>query len=201
MSGTETLSYHILKQNSQQAEKLFQLIENSLQEAKLKLTDIDLVSITNGPGSFTGVRIALASALGLQLACTCDFIALSNFQVLAWQAREFYPNRDIAVILDARREQLYLQLFDSDLRILSEPQLLTITEITSYLPNNAVLIGDGVKYLSQTIDKNLDIIANAQMLVQASGYYWQQKLYYDLIPLYIREPDASLPKNRAVKLM
>ena len=108
---------------------------------------------------------------------------------------------DIAVILDARRDQVYFQLFNQNLRSLCEPKLLMTEEVLAYLPKNIILVGDGIKGFSKTIDENLNIIANAKILAEASSFYWQQKLYQKLTPLYIREPDISPPKNITVNLI
>lgn len=193
INGSEILAYNITKQSSQQAEKLFQLIDESLSHANLNLNDLDLVSITNGPGSFTGVRIALAAALGMELGCKAPFIALSNFQALAWHARESHPNKKIAVILDARRDQVYFQLFSPILEALTAPKLLSIEDLLKSIDDDMILIGDGIKFLQhQPISFKIeaDIIVNAEILAKSSEFYWQKNDYHGLIPLYIRQPDA-----------
>ena len=179
------LSNHITKQSSQQAEQ--EQKQTQEVKVKLKLSDMNLVSITNGPGSFTGVRIALAAALGLQTASQVEFIALTNFQVLGWHAKQIHPNKPIAVVLDARREQVYLQLFNKDLENISEPMLISKEELPTYISSDMALIGDGV-------DSELNLIANAEILAKASEFYWRNKSYHDLIPLYIRQPDVAEPK-------
>ena len=184
MDDNRLLAYSTTIDNSQQAEKLFLLIEECLKESGLKLTDIDIVSVTNGPGSFTGVRIGLAAALGLKMGIKAKIIALSNFQVVAWQAAQEYPNKQIAVVLDARREQVYYQLFDENLKNLTEPKLVEIENFI--LPESTILVGDGWK-------NNLMINADAKILASATKIYWESELYSDLTPLYIREPDAALP--------
>lgn len=187
MAEGQILSYHATQESSQQAEKLFQLITQALEEASLKLEDIDLVTVTNGPGSFTGVRIGLAAALGMQMACRAKIIALSNFQVLAYQAID--KNKNIAVILDARREQVYLQSFNSKLESIDEAKLLSIEDIS--LAKDTILIGDGVKFIKAQDDLNKNV--DAAMLVKASEFYLAHSRYSDIVPLYIREPDA-IPK-------
>ena len=189
MANEQLINYKVTEKNSQQAEKLFSLIKQALEEAKLELTDIDLISVTNGPGSFTGVRIGLAAASGLQMNSNSKFIALTNFQVLAWQAKQRYPKHPLAVILDARRDQVYFQLFNSKLEHLSKPKLIAISEIPSL--KNMTLVGDATKFFPQyNLDTRLTNNANAKLLAAASQFYLQQKLYQDLAPLYIREPDA-----------
>ena len=201
-NNEQILSYGITSENSQQAEKLFELLNSCLLSAKLQLADINLISITNGPGSFTGVRIGLATALGMKTGCAADFIALTNFQVLAWHANQIFPEDNIAVIFNARRDQFYFQSFNNQLMQLTEPKLVSIDDILDHLPIDLpiVLVGDGVKLLPKIsplwkISDNLSINPNAEMLARASKFYWQNKLYHDLIPLYIREPDASLPRH------
>ena len=189
MANEQLLAYNITDGSSQQAEKLFSLIKQALEEAKLQLTDIDLISVTNGPGSFTGVRIGLAAALGLQMSSASKFIALTNFQVLAWQAKQLYPDKPSAVILDARRDQVYFQLFNSQLEHLNEPELIATAAVPSL--KHMVLVGDGAKFLSQyDFDIELTNNANAKLLAASSKFYLENKLYQNLAPLYIREPDA-----------
>ena len=201
MYNGELLSYNVTEESSQQAEQLFLLIGQALQASQLQLADFDLISVTNGPGSFTGVRIGLAAALGLEVGFRDKFkgkiIALTNFQVLAWQAKQEAIVQSIMVILDARREQVYLQLFDDNLQSITNPKLVSVSDIATYLPQNISfsLVGDGVKFLSQyNVADKLKINADAHMLAKASEYYWQNKLYQPLVPLYVREPDALKAK-------
>lgn len=168
MDANNLLAYNTTMESSQQAEKLFFLIEECLNQAKLKLSDIDLISVTNGPGSFTGVRIGLAAALGIKMGIKAQVISLSNFQVLAYGALKEHSEEEIEVVLDARRDQVYYQKFDAKLHHLTEPKLLE---------------KDSVKI--DPMDK-----PNAKNLAESTEFFWNNKLYSDLDPLYIREPDA-----------
>jgi tRNA threonylcarbamoyladenosine biosynthesis protein TsaB len=168
MDDDTLLAYNTTMESSQQAEKLFSLIEECLTSSKLKLSDIDLISVTNGPGSFTGVRIGLAAALGLKMGITAQIISLSNFQVLAYKILKEYPESQIEIVLDARRDQIYYQKFDAQLNNLSKPKLLEKDAIEIPPMNNP----------------------DAKMLAFATKFFWQSKLYSDLEPLYIRQPDA-----------
>lgn len=184
--------YDSTTQSSQQAEKLFQLIDLSLKEANLDLNDLDLISVTNGPGSFTGIRIGLSAAAGIRASTAKKIISLSNFQVMAWQAREYNTLKKIAVMLDARREQIYMQLFDKDLREITTPSLLDIKEIDKFMLEDHFLIGDAVKLVfNNKIDEKIDINVNAEILARATQYFWKEKKYNDLIPLYIRQAYVS----------
>ncbi len=168
MDDNKLLAYNTTMESSQQAEKLFLLIEEVLKKANLELSDIDLISVTNGPGSFTGVRIGLAAALGIKIGIKAQVISLSNFQVLAYKALKERSEEEIEVVLDARRDQVYYQKFDTQLHHLTEPKLLA---------------KDSLK--TAPMDK-----PNAKNLAEATEFFWKNKLYSDLDPLYIREPDA-----------
>jgi tRNA threonylcarbamoyl adenosine modification protein YeaZ len=178
LADQQLLAYSTSLENSQQAEKLFSLIAECLEKAKLKLTELDLISVTNGPGSFTGVRIGLAAALGMQMVVKIPIISLSNFQVMAWQIREQYPNQNLAIVLDARRDQVYHQLFDHNLDVLTDPSLMARGNIPR---TDAVICENGVP--------------NAEILARSSEYFYHKKQFSNLDPLYIREPDASIPAN------
>lgn len=193
MIDGDVLSYNITTSSSQQAEKLFSLIDETLKEAKLKLEDIDIVSVTNGPGSFTGVRIGLAAALGMKAAAKAKFIAISNFQVLAFHAREEKLYEKYSVVLDARREQIYLQEFSNNLIPLAEARLV---DVESFLVDSEpYYIGDGVPLinLAKKIEQK-NLIVDAKLLAAATEFYWKNQQYHDLIPLYIRQPDVTVKK-------
>ncbi len=140
--------------------------------SSLKLLDIDLISVTNGPGSFTGVRIGLAAALGIKMAVKIPVISLSNFQIIAYKIYQEALHKKIEVILDARSEQIYYQAFDSNLNPLTNPQLLLKSNIKSAPMANP----------------------DAKMLAQSSEFYYKSNLYSNLEPLYIREPDICQKK-------
>lgn len=178
LAGQQLLAYSTSLENSQQAEKLFSLITECLEKAKLKLTELDLISVTNGPGSFTGVRIGLAAALGMQMAVKVPIISLSNFQVMAWKMKEQSPNQNLAIVLDARRDQVYYQLFNKNLDMITNPSLIARGDIPK---TDAIIYENGVP--------------NAEMLAKASEYFYNKKQFSNLEPLYIREPDASVPAN------
>lgn len=171
LDNNNLLAYNTTLENSQQAEKLFYLIEKSLEEAKLTLNEIDLISATNGPGSFTGVRIGLAAALGLKMASKANFIAVSNLQVAAFHARNLSSDKKIAVVQDARKEEVYYQVFDQDLKNLTEPEIVLRSS------------------LKQDLDAEVtECKVDAKLLAEASEFVWSKGLYKDLEPLYIRQP-------------
>ncbi len=89
-----------------QAERLFPLLEGLLAEAAVAWPDLDAIAVGTGPGNFTGVRIAVAAARGLALSLNIPAIG-----VTALEAQAYGLPRPISVLLDARRDEVYVQTF------------------------------------------------------------------------------------------
>ncbi len=190
-SKSKILAYNITNSGSQQAEKLFELIDLSLKEAKLNINEINLICLSNGPGSFTGVRIAIAAALGLELSGNAKVISLSNFEVIAWHNINHFANDlPLTVILDAYNEQVYWQSFDKNLIALEEPKIISLNELKLLDMNQYNLVGSGLKYF-ESYDEKLSLTNNAKLICQASTFFLDKKKYNQLIPLYIRPPYVS----------
>ena len=104
------------------AEMLVPLLREVAAEAGTGLASVDAFAVTIGPGSFTGIRIGLATARGLALAAGRPLIGLSTLEVLAAGVPESERDSPILAALDARRGGLYVQLFDRALRPLCAPR-------------------------------------------------------------------------------
>lgn len=97
------------------AHRIFQEIEALLARAGASLDEVDCFAAASGPGSFTGVRVALSAAKGLAEACGKPMVAVSNLRALAW----FGQSALRAPIIDARRGEVYTALYDGELRLVS----------------------------------------------------------------------------------
>ena len=100
---------------------LFGEIQTLLRRAGVRLEDVDCFAAAAGPGSFTGVRVALAAAKGLAMALGKPMAAVSNLWALAWFGEA--PLR--AVAIDARRGNTYTALYNAALEPVM-PEILTI---------------------------------------------------------------------------
>ncbi len=107
-----------------------------MKEAGMSLADIDAVSVTIGPGSYTGLRVGLATAKGLCYALGKPLITVNTLQVMALAAIETFgitnnistypPN--FCPMIDARRMEVFTALYDADCLEISIPQALIIDE-------------------------------------------------------------------------
>jgi tRNA threonylcarbamoyladenosine biosynthesis protein TsaB len=97
------------------AEKLFGFIDDVLERAGVKLDSLQGIAVSIGPGSFTGLRIGLSVVKGLHLATGIPVVAVPTLEALAWRAAPEVRGTGIErilAVLDARREEVYWQLFD-----------------------------------------------------------------------------------------
>jgi len=128
-----------------QAERLVPMIEAAMDEAGLAYAALDAVAVTTGPGGFTGVRIGLATARGFALALDRPVVGVSSFEAAAAATDPAARRRTLAVLIDARRDDLYVQAFNADLKPLTAPGACPPEALAATLPEGPLLLaGDAV---------------------------------------------------------
>lgn len=207
------LAYKEEQERDRQAERLLYIIEDTLLEAKVEYHELKAISVTTGPGSFTGIRIGLSAARGIGVALGKPVIGVSSFesilhQYLGKKSDSVSHHAVIAVILDARREHVYIQLFDHSGKARHMPCMLPCRDVLAYLMQHkqVVIIGNAGSLLSKDIhsdsviiDGMLEPLLPEAISVGQIGYrrYHEGKSSnYPAIPLYIRAPDAVIPSKK-----
>ena len=101
----------------------FKMIEETLAQARVEREQVDCLAIGIGPGSYTGIRIAIAIAQGWQLARDVKLLGIGSAECIAAQAASDGLRGRVAVVIDAQRGEFYLSVFDvgSDTRNEIEP--------------------------------------------------------------------------------
>jgi tRNA threonylcarbamoyladenosine biosynthesis protein TsaB len=117
---------------------LADLVGGGLRELQLPPAAVQLVCVTSGPGSFTGLRIGMAYAKGFCYALQRPLIAVTNFEVLARQVQK--NNLPVFVLIDARRESYYLGIFKNNAQLLDEYKVVKVSELDRQLETAAVVI-------------------------------------------------------------
>ena len=107
--GKTILCKEIAEEGYSHAERLHVFIEEIIKEAGITFQDILAIAVSQGPGSYTGLRIGVSAAKGLCFALDIPLIALDTLQVLASQAKVF--DGLIIPMLDARRMEVYSAVF------------------------------------------------------------------------------------------
>ena len=145
-------------QGYQHAEKLHVYLQEALEAAACKVSDLDAIAVSVGPGSYTGLRIGVAAAKGLAQPHGLPILAYSSLEALAVAARELHPELEasdrIWAAMDARRMEVYSAVFDGNGQRLSEdaPQLLEEMPIheAAAACERVIGLGDGAEKACST---------------------------------------------------
>lgn len=125
------------------SENLHLFIEEVMRSAGLSLKSLDAISVSAGAGSYTGLRIGVATAKGLCFSLEKPLIAIPTLQILAAQAM---PASCIIPMLDARRMEVYSAVFDAKAAFVAptEAKILEANSYKEYLDKGEVtFLGDG----------------------------------------------------------
>lgn len=200
-SLTPGISFAFEGMQKGQSERLMPMIEMVMAEAGLEFKSLDRIAVTFGPGTFTGTRISVSAARALALATGAQFVAISSLKLMAMSPRiPAAQTRRIAIATDARRDEVYLEVFDRhSLQSLVPPQCLPMSDAVSVLgPGPIVIAGSGAGALAAAAVVE-DIEATAilpDLLPDALDVLFpacEMPIANDLRPLYLRPPDAKPP--------
>lgn len=153
MKDGTLVGHKVIEGRNQQTHALLPMIERLMQQHGLDFNQLDAIATTSGPGSFTGIRIGLATAQALTYAARCPLYAITTLELLAWQAYRCAPQNTLPLVtlINAYRGEVYAQSFthDGTLSANSEPQLLPQSQLTTFLPENTpfILAGDAASVL------------------------------------------------------
>lgn len=207
LENENVLAQHFETTAMGQAATLAPAIKATLAQARVKPADLDLIAVTNGPGSFTGIRIGLAMARGLALALKLPLASCSTFEAVSANLQEqqrsvFRP----LLAIDSRREEIFLALDTPDRPFIGRPQ----EAVQRLPPDRYGLIGDGAEFMREAfaalgrereialLDARPPVAANfAPLLVVQGIAYWRARNEREGMPrpLYLREADVTLPKT------
>lgn len=184
------------------------LIQACLESAGIKMSAIDAVAVSEGPGSYTALRVGTATAKGVCYALQKKLISVSTLQSLALGAREEHTQADYYIaMIDARRMDVYCQIFDNSNIPHAGLQFLTLDEKSfhDFFSNEKkiVLCGNGaVKAQSLFPPHQLKVgplKCSAKYLIPIAWKAFQASEYQDIAyyePLYHKSPNITTPKRR-----
>lgn len=110
--GSTLLCKEMAEEGYSHAERLHVFIEEIIQEAGITFQDLSAIAVSQGPGSYTGLRIGVSAAKGLCYALDIPLIAIDTLQTLARQVKE--TDGYIVPMIDARRMEVYSAIFDAN---------------------------------------------------------------------------------------
>ena len=183
------LSFQANQEQKNHASFLQPAIKNILKDAGLTIHEINAIAVTNGPGSYTGLRVGLASAKGLCFVLNKPLITLNTLEVMAVTTIKKINEPDFLYcpMIDARRMEVFTTLFTHDLLKVSEQQAMILNEFSfaDYLQTNKIVFsGSGSEKAKSIINSNQAIFEhtqhNAKHMIDLANKKFQLKLFSDL---------------------
>jgi tRNA threonylcarbamoyladenosine biosynthesis protein TsaB len=140
-NGETILSKEMAEEGFSHAEKLHLFIENIIKEAGIIFSDLSAVAVSQGPGSYTGLRIGVSAAKGLCYALDIPLISVDTLTVLANQLQ--IDKGIIIPMIDARRMEVYSAIFNAKKEMIREVQAEILTDSSfSDIDDTVYFVGD-----------------------------------------------------------
>ena len=192
LENTKLIEKTQLNNGLTHSESLMPEINEILSKNNLKLKNIDLIVVDVGPGSFTGLRIGIATAKAFHDSLNIPTIGISSLDILAYNIKE---NGLICSTIDCKNDNCYFALYElinDDLKLIEEPQAESIQYVTNLLKNKYSnkkinFVGDGIK----------DIKSNNYLDVENLGilgykkYINNNKKSEEILPMYLKKSQAE----------
>ena len=195
------------------SQTLLPLAEDLLKNCGLTMADMDLIAVAEGPGSFTGLRIGVATAKGLAWAEDKDCAPCSTLESMAWPLAHM-EGRLIVCAMDARRQQIYNALFEAgngELTRLTEDRAIALAELAEELRGDSrpiTVVGDGARLAYDYFNANdipcrlapphLVMQNAASVALEAEALAREGKLVsaQELEPVYLRPAQAERLRSK-----
>ena len=203
VSGGETIACDTLSISRGYVEALAPLVQRLFRKTDISFSDLDLIGVAKGPGSFTGVRTGLAAARGFAYAAECPVIGVSSFSAVAAGAVQGV-SMPVLVVLETRRADYFIQMFDSKAQPLSAPAVMDAERVHRMIKEQGpVLAGNAAFRLSEeifspdlsdveilpvgSVPNSVLVAGVARKIFNAKGVAWDT-----LSPLYLRAPATKI---------
>ena len=177
------------------AEQLMDVIAEALEAGGMDYSGLDAIAVSVGPGSFTGIRVGVATARGLALALQIPAIGVTTLEALASEARANGANGTIMSAIDAGRDGLYVAVYDASGTAINPPAILDMAAARAMVSTVATICGSAAERIAgepalgrkvaQPKGATADIAAYALLAIR-QGISGKRPS-----PLYLRAPDAK----------
>ena len=192
----EVLSFSKNENQKDHAAWLHIAIKEIFEKNNLKIDFIDAVGVTEGPGSYTGLRIGMATAKGICYALNKPLITINTLLIMANAAKDS-DTQLLCPMIDARRMEVFTAIYTKDLQIIKEPISMTVNENSfdeELTLNSICFFGNGsnkfqkIKDHSNAFFKKIDL--DARIMVLLAEEKFNKKEFADLAyvePFYLKE--------------
>lgn len=181
-----------------QAEALMPMIERVMAAAGVRYDEVKRIAVTCGPGSFTGVRIGLATARGLALASGACAVGVTTTAALAAAvpADERTNGARLLAVVDSKRGDVFAQLFTAEGTPLSEIENLAYASLTGLAgAGDVVVVGDAAATAAAALGPHAQLsraAAACDSAVMCAIVAAKQAPLTAAVPVYVRPPDVTI---------
>jgi tRNA threonylcarbamoyladenosine biosynthesis protein TsaB len=193
--GKTIVCNELATENFSHAEKLHVFIEQILMESNVQFSELNAIAVSQGPGSYTGLRIGVSSAKGFSYALNIPLIAVDTLQLLAKQIT--IDKGIILPMIDARRMEVFSAMYDSNYNQIRATQAEIIDE-SSYqeISETIHLVGDGIGKFTNTLTDEKFVFHNevvypsAKEMSELSFEKFQNSDFVDVAyfePFYLKD--------------
>lgn len=185
------------------SEKLMPMIDEILCSCNFKISDVNLIAIDNGPGSFTGIRIGISTIKALAEVLNIPVVQCSSLEGLAYGISS--KSKTICSLIDARNNQVYCGIFDADFNLVQNYLADDINNILGVISNyqDVSFIGSGAILHKDLLSGNFadDNYIHAKN-IGICGYIKFKNGNYQtadsIVPMYLRKSQAERMKEQNV---
>lgn len=213
----EIVSSRMIDEQKAHASRLAPMISEVLEEASVKPSGLTAVAVSEGPGSYTGLRVGVSTAKGICFGADVPLVAVSTLKIVAQAALEqceadgtaLTENSTVVPMIDARRMEVYTCTFDKDLNVVSgtEAKVLDSSSFRDLLEkcDKVIFAGDGAeKFSAVAADPKavfLDIVPDAVHMVKAAYEAVKKEEFKDTAyfePHYLKDFIAGTSKKNVL---
>ncbi len=214
LENNKVLIEKTVNSSQNHSEVLLDLIQDALNSVNLMVSDIDEFAISSGPGSFTGLRVACATAKAFAFTENACVYEVSTLDSLAYNAIKELENATIIPIIDARRNQVYFSIYELNNATISRKIDYNCIDFVEVLElakayENVVFVGDGVEiFKSSIIESGFKTLTEENINAKASslvvGFKEENKRNFKSLKLFYfkksqaeRELEEKLQKQNS----
>lgn len=188
------------------AKKVALFVDELLRETGVQPSDLDAIAVGKGPGSYTGLRIGVSFAKGMCYALNIPLIAIGSLDALTEVAREDYDagildiegeewaKAKLCPLVDARRMEVYAQVFDNEGKALTDVVAEVVTEesFKQWRADKFVIFGNGAKKCTELLSDAIfvEVAPSARGIVRLAEEAFKAEKFEDLAyfePFYLKE--------------
>lgn len=176
-----------ITENGGRSTRAFSMIERALEQAHWKRGEVECIAVGLGPGSYTGIRSAIAVAQGWQLARNVNLLGISSVDCLALEAKNLGVSGAVHIVVDAQRGEFYLATYEihpAGFREVSPLKLATREDVLAAAKGGGVIAGPGAGKLFEAA---LNVFPTAASLGELASKQSNYVAGERLEPVYLRE--------------